>query len=311
MPLDPQPSAPGAAPRDPDTAVRRALLWWFQAPASAHVAVNFAIDFSQARAYLARLAAQDAAAETSATGQPPARVTVQHLLVAAVARSLAAFPLANAQIVGRRIVVRERVGVAMPVNLLGHPGGKRRELGVSILADADRLSLRELAVRGQGAVAQERSGRGTNRLVRQAVRLAERAPPWAFYGVMDGYERLRQGRLGSELVYRAAPATTLISNAGAPFQPVPGVLFRGGALSPPTRLGHVGTVWGTSTVQDEVVVVDGQPAVRPMLPLLLLFDHRLLDGVAAGRLALHFAGLLTRPEEAFGPTGQAHRPGSG
>lgn len=310
MPTDPTAAAtppPAAGPRDPHTAVRRALLWWFQAPATAHVAVNFAIDFTQARAYLARLADR---ASPAAGGQAPApRVTVQHLLVAAVARSLAAFPLANAQIVGRRIVLRERVGVAMPVNLLGHPGGARRELGITVVADADRLSLRELAERGTRAVAQERSGRGTNRLVRQVVRLAERAPPWAFDGLMDGYERVRQGRLGAELVYRAVPATTLISNAGAPFQAVPGVLFRGGALSPPTRLGHVGTVWGTSTVQDEVVVVDGQPAVRPMLPLLLLFDHRLLDGVAAGRLALHFAGILADPAQAFGPTGEAHRVG--
>lgn len=318
MPAAPPPAAPsgpaaapasGGAPRNPDTAVRRALLWWFQAPASAHVAINFAIDFSPARDYLATLAAQDAAAAGPAEGPRAERVTVQHLLVGAIARSLAAFPLANAQIVGKRIAMRDRVGVAMPVNLLGHPGGARRELGVMVLADADRLSLREIAARSRRSVAQERTGRSTNRWMRQVVSMAERAPPWAFYRAMDSYERLRQGRLGSALVYRAVPATTLISNAGAPFQAVPGVLFRGGALSPPTRLGHVGTVWGTSTVQDEVIVVDGQPAVRPMLPLLLLFDHRLLDGVAAGRLALHLAGLLSRPDLAFGPTGEA--PGVG
>ena len=40
-----------------------------------------------------------------------------------------------------------------------------------------------------------------------------------------------------------------------------------------------------------------------MLPMMLLFDHRLIDGVMAGRLAKTFGELLRDPGAAFGPDG--------
>jgi len=283
----------GDVPRNPNTAVRRALLWWFRPPASPYVSLNFAVEFGPARAYLDRLAKQEGT-----------RVTVQDLLAAAVARTLHAHPLANAQIVRNRIVLRERVGVAVPVNLLGHPGGARRELGVTVVARAESLSLRDLAETGRRSVAQERQGHGTNGLIRALTRLAEIVPQPVFFAAMDVVDQLRQAPLSGEWMFRAMPATTLLSNAGAAFSKVSGVVFRGASISPPPRLGHVGTVWGVSAVQDEVVVADGQPAVRPMLPIVLVFDHRLVDGVAAGRLALYFAGILADPETSFGPRGR-------
>lgn len=128
-------------------AVRRVLLWWFDEPAVAHVSLNFAVDVGPARAYLERLAAQEGP-----------RVSLQHLLVAAIGRVLQEFPLANAQIRGRRILRREQVGVAMPVNLLGHPGEARRELGLALVEDAGRQSLREIAAQTAGKVRRERQG---------------------------------------------------------------------------------------------------------------------------------------------------------
>jgi len=284
----------GSQPSNPNTAIRRALLWWFQSPAAAHVSFNFAVDFSASRAYLDRLAQG-----------PGPRVTVQHLLAAAVGRSLREFPLANAQIVRNRIVMRDRVGVAMPVNLLGHAGGKQRELGLALIEDAGGRSLREVAGSGASAVREEREGKGTNPLVKAMVRLAEGLPQPAFFGVMDLFERAREAPGLSGMIHRAAPATTLLSNAGAPFSAVPGMLFRGASLSPPPRLAHAGTVWGCSTVQDEAIVLDGQVCVRPMLPMVLIFDHRLIDGVAAGRLAVRFASILKAPAEEFGHDGGA------
>lgn len=284
-------------PRNPASAVRRILLWWFQAPANAHVSLNFAVDFTAARAYLDRLAQQDGS-----------RVSVQHLLAAAIGRTLAEHPLANAQIVANRIRMRDTVGIAMPVNLLGHPGGRKRELGLMVLERADSRTLRDVAEASTRTVKAERSGQTSLGLVRLVIALAERAPQPLFFAGMDAYELLRQRPLTAELFFRVAPVTTLLSNAGAPFQQLPGVLFRGAAISAPTRLGHVGTVWGVSTVQEEVVAVDGQPAVRPMLPLVIIFDHRLIDGVAAGKLALRFAEILQDPEACFGPEGRLAPP---
>lgn len=285
-------SAESHAPRNPDSAIRRALLWWFQAPATAHVSVNVAIDFTAARAYLDQLDARDGV-----------RVSVQHLLCAAIGRTLAAWPLANAQIIGNRIRMRDRVGVATPVNLLGHPGGRQRELGLMLIEDCDRLSLREIAARSRRTVSDERAGRSSNGMVAFFVRLAEGAPQPLFFRAMDIYERLRRWPWIQDRLFRAAPATTLLSNVGAPFDARPGVLFRGAALAPPARLAHAGTVWGISTIQDEAVVVDGRVEVRPMLPVVLIFDHRLIDGVVAGKLVMHLASILDDPAAVFGRDG--------
>jgi pyruvate dehydrogenase E2 component (dihydrolipoamide acetyltransferase) len=264
-------------------------MWWFAKPANPYVVINFVVDFTNARAWLAQVRAR--------TG---VHVSVQHLLAGAVGRTLAAFPLANAQIIRGRIVLRDKVGIAMPVNLLGHEGGAKRELGAMLVEDAGRSSVAALAEASARAASKERTGASTNPLIGAFTRIGERAPRRAVFAAMDGFEAVRELPLVSRLVYRAAPATTLLSNVGGPLGELQGALFRGGAVHPPPRLAHVGTVWGSSAVQDEVVVVDGAPAVRPMLPVLLVFDHRLVDGVVGGRMAKHFTRILQDPASVFG-----------
>ncbi len=285
---------------NPNTAVRRLLTWWFAPPANPYVVVNFSVDFTPARAFLDGLRAE--------TGH---HVSVQHLLAGAIGRTLTAFPLANAQIVRHRIVLRDKVGVAMPVNLLGHPGGKKRELGAMIVEDAGVRSLIELADVSARTVSEERSGHSTNTVIRLFTKLGERAPRRLVFAAMDRFEAARDLPGVATALHRAAPATTLLSNVGGPLGDLKGALFRGGAVQPPPRLAHVGTVWGTSMIQDEVIPVDGVPTVRPMLPVLLVFDHRLVDGVIGGRVAMHFARILQDPAAVFGVDGRERGGGAG
>ena len=44
--------------------------------------------------------------------------------------------------------------------------------------------------------------------------------------------------------------------------------------------------WEHPLYADEVVAIGGKPVVRPMLPLLLLFDHRLIDTSARALLTI-------------------------
>ncbi len=57
-------------------------------------------------------------------------------------------------------------------------------------------------------------------------------------------------------------------------------------------------------LQDEVVPVDGKPEVRTMLPMLYVFDHRLFDGVLAGKILTRLFEVLQSPEAHFGPDGR-------
>jgi pyruvate dehydrogenase E2 component (dihydrolipoyllysine-residue acetyltransferase) len=52
---------------------------------------------------------------------------------------------------------------------------------------------------------------------------------------------------------------------------------------------------GFGRIHDAVVAVDGVPAVRPLLPLVVAADHRLIDGHALSSFAADLATLLADP----------------
>lgn len=282
---------------DNASVARRTMLWWFAPPYSAYVSASGIIEFSTALAYLEQLAQQ-----------PGARVSVQHLVSAAITRVLQRYPIANARIMGGRIVRQPHVGLAMPVNLIGHNAGKSSELSMLVIPKAETLSLRGLAERCRKDVSAEREGKRTNPFLSLMFQIAQQAPLPVFYRTMDSLDRLMQNPRFAERVLSFAPVTTGITNPGAVFNEAGasgegGVWFRGVAVSLPQRLVHVGTLWGISAIQQEVVPIHGKPEVRPVLPLALIFDHRLVDGVMAGRLLMALTEILRDPAAVFGPDG--------
>ncbi|MCB9431069.1 MAG: 2-oxo acid dehydrogenase subunit E2 [Ardenticatenaceae bacterium] len=56
-------------------------------------------------------------------------------------------------------------------------------------------------------------------------------------------------------------------------------------------------ILGMGRIAEKPVVVAGALAVRPVLPLALSFDHRLIDGAAAGAFLRRLRQLLERPQE--------------
>jgi pyruvate/2-oxoglutarate dehydrogenase complex dihydrolipoamide acyltransferase (E2) component len=53
-------------------------------------------------------------------------------------------------------------------------------------------------------------------------------------------------------------------------------------------------------VHDAARVIDGAVRVRPVLPIGATFDHRLLDGYQAARLAQRFTEITGDPERPLG-----------
>lgn len=273
-------------------AVRKSLLWWFDWPGNPFVTVSGAIDFSYALDYLEQI-----------NGDPEQdTVTVHHLVAAALARLLTEYPRANARIVGKKIIPVNQVGIAMPVNLLG-VSGAQQEVGMALVEEANTLSLRAIAATTRARVRDERSGQNANPLIRLINTLGNAAPyPLlaALFNLVDHFSRIEAF---ARLLFRVAPFTTVLSNAGAAFGRIDGTLFRAAAMEVPQRIFHVGTVWGISALQDEVLAIGGVPVVRPVLPLAMVFDHRLFDGVMAGKLLVRLSEILREPESFFGPSG--------
>ena len=54
-------------------------------------------------------------------------------------------------------------------------------------------------------------------------------------------------------------------------------------------------ILGCGRVEDQAIVKKGKLKIRPQLPLVLSFDHRLHDGASAAKLLGRIKGLLSDP----------------
>jgi pyruvate dehydrogenase E2 component (dihydrolipoamide acetyltransferase) len=130
------------------------------------------------------------------------------------------------------------------------------------------------------------------------VGIAVAAPQGLVVPVIHGAERLRLAEISAaraDLVGRAREAklrredleggTFTISNLGM-FQ----VESFTAVLNPPQA-----AIVAVGAIEDRVVPVDGEPAVRPMMTLVGTFDHRAVDGAPAAGFLETLKKLLEEP----------------
>ncbi len=67
-------------------------------------------------------------------------------------------------------------------------------------------------------------------------------------------------------------------------------------IIPPPQI----AILGVNTIRDEMVVVKGQPAVRPIMGLSLSFDHRAVDGAPAAEFLQKLVAILENPVSELG-----------
>jgi pyruvate dehydrogenase E2 component (dihydrolipoamide acetyltransferase) len=100
--------------------------------------------------------------------------------------------------------------------------------------------------------------------------------------ITDISTAVREGRITPSLI---VGGTFTISNFGS----------YGTWLGTPIIRSPEVAILGTGRVQDRVVAVDGQAVVRPMLPLAISADHRLIDGHVMGAFMNELQALLENP----------------
>ncbi len=281
------------------TIIRHFTSWFFEPPNDPWVSISFSVDGRAALAYLDRLAERDRLA-----GGTGSRVSLNHLLAAIIGRVLRDHPYANARIIRGRVVQEHKVGVAMPVNLLGHEAGKSRELSIMAVEDVDRRSLRDIAGEARKTVREEREGRIQNPLIARLLPALDGTPRAVVHGALHVINRAMRVPSVARAFYNQVPVSTGLTNPGAALRANDGFQFRAAAMSVPNRLVHVATIWGAAPLQDEVMPIDGEPTVVRAIPMVLVFDHRVIDGVRAGRLVQAVADLIRDPEPVFGEDGR-------
>jgi pyruvate dehydrogenase E2 component (dihydrolipoamide acetyltransferase) len=213
------------------------------------------------------------------------RVTLTHVIGKAVAVAIAERPEVNAIVRRGRLYVRDSIDIFFQVTFdAGENLAGAKLVGVdkkSVPEIADELSQRAERIRVKKDDPTQKSASLLSRMPPVATRLAMRAAEHLTYDM-----GLNLSSLG--VPYDAFGSAMVTSVAGF------GLTVGQAPLFPPSRTPVVLTV---GAVRDAPMAVDGKVVVRPMLTIGAAFDHRVLDGYQAGRMAKRFREVLSDPEK--------------
>jgi pyruvate dehydrogenase E2 component (dihydrolipoamide acetyltransferase) len=217
-------------------------------------------------------------------------VTITHLVGKAAALAIGARPEVNAVVRRRwRVYVRESVDIFFQVAF-----DRGEDLSGAKVSRADEKSLVEIARELSERAERVRAHR--DRSLQRTQTLMHRAPAFLRGPALRVAEVLTSD-LGLDLRRFGVPydpfGSAMVTNVGTFGLPL--------GFAPLVPFARTPILVTIGTVKDAPVAVDGEVRVRPVLPLGVTFDHRLLDGYDAGQLAQTFLGVLEDPEATLGP----------
>ena len=220
------------------------------------------------------------------------KITPAHLVGKAAAYCMARRPEINGMIRGSRIYLREDVTLFFQVNIPGRGDDKAKKANLAgcTLPHAETLSLKEIALQLQEKAAKVRNGE--DKEISSNMGLIGKLPWWMVKYYLDFGSFLIYG-LNLNLGWLGLPrdpfGSVMITNVGSM-----GIDKAWAPLCPYTRVPILVTV---GSIQEKPWVVDGEVVARPIMPLGVTFDHRLIDGVHASRMAIDMKECFDNPEK--------------
>jgi pyruvate/2-oxoglutarate dehydrogenase complex dihydrolipoamide acyltransferase (E2) component len=229
------------------------------------------VDATAALAYLERLRAE--------TGE---RVTITHLVGAALGRALREVPEIRARVVLGRLVSLESCDIGFAVDI-----EQGSDLAPVKVPDVDTLSPLEVA-RAVTAGA-ERLRAHEDAAYRRTSGIVRLAPSWAMRPALS-FASLVAGGLGRAVLGQPGfpLGTAFVSNVGT--------LGLDEAFLAPLPFARTPVYLAVGAIQDRAVVVEGEVVVRPVVVLVATADHRIVDGAHAGAMAAVTRDLVLHPE---------------
>ncbi len=202
------------------------------------------------------------------------RVTPTHLVAWALTRAIAENPAANAQMRLGRVVPRKSLDICLQVSLGGDA------LTVVLIRDAQALAFEQFALAVQQKV--ERARSKDHEFTRNFALV--RMTPQFLLPLILRLASFIGNDLGIHLPALGIPrdpfGSAMITSLG-----MHGIDIGYAPLFPLARSPILLLV---GQIQDRPWVADGQVAVRRVANICATFDHRVIDGVLAGRLAASF-----------------------
>jgi pyruvate/2-oxoglutarate dehydrogenase complex dihydrolipoamide acyltransferase (E2) component len=226
-----------------------------------------------------------------------ARLTVSHLVARAAAEALKKMPDANAVLRFNRIYLRKRIGVFFQVVLREEETGKL-DLSGATLFDVEEKSLSEIVAEMEEKVMSVR--KGTDKALEKSRKSFQFVPLILMNYVL---------RLVSFLAYTL---NLDLSSFGMPKDPFGsimitniGVLGLEAAYVPIVPYSRVPILLALGAVKEVPAVVDGAVQVVKVMDINATFDHRIMEGAQAARMAAVIRAWMEDPEGHFGPIPEA------
>ena len=226
-----------------------------------------------------------------------ARLTVSHLVARAAAEALKKMPDANAVLRFNRIYLRKRIGVFFQVVLREEETGKL-DLSGATLFDVEEKSLSEIVAEMEEKVMSVR--KGTDKALEKSRKSFQFVPLILMNYVL---------RLVSFLAYTL---NLDLSSFGMPKDPFGsimitniGVLGLEAAYVPIVPYSRVPILLALGAVKEVPAVVDGAVQVVRVMDINATFDHRIMEGAQAARMAAVIRAWMEDPEGHFGPIPEA------
>ena len=259
---------------------RRMSLANWRAPTDPQVYGRMELDMTTALAY----------AETEGRGAG-IRITPTHLVARAVAVALRRHPANNVLIRWNRVYERETVDVFCQVAIPG-----KNDLSGAVIRDADTKDAASIAKELKERAARVREGSDE---LSQSRSLLDHVPAF-LYRLILGILAFLQYTLNLNLKPLGLPkdafGSVMVTSIGSLGIPE--------GWAPLVPMSRVPIVISVGALQQRPWAVDGRVEIRPICVVSAVFDHRIMDGLNAGRLAEEVQAYLRDPvrwEEAASP----------
>jgi pyruvate dehydrogenase E2 component (dihydrolipoamide acetyltransferase) len=251
------------------SARRRVAVATWRPSSDGRIYTRAEVDVTPANAYIADVRAR--------TGE---KLTLTHVIGAAVGRCMAAVPEIRARVLFGRIIQHPTCDVAFAVDVEG------RDLAPIQVRSVEVMTPLEVARALEAGAAKLRTGshEGHNR----SYSIVRHSPAWVMRPLLAATGVLVGGLGISAMGQPGFPlGTAFVSNVGT--------LGLDEAFLAPIPFARVPLYLSIGAVRDAAVVVDGAVVVRPRLVLGATADHRLVDGSHAGLLYTLLRRLILEP----------------
>ncbi len=221
------------------------------------------------------------------------KLTITHVMAKAVALVLAKMPDANAILRRNRIYLREEIGVFFQV-AMEDAETKEVDLSGATIMGAHEKTLEEIYDEFSAKASRVKKGKDKEL---EGTRSTFKKIPYRFLGWFLDLLGYLSFELNLDLRWAGVPkdpfGSAMVTNIGS--------LGLEEAYVPLVPYSHVPLLIAVGTVQDEPVVEGGHVIPGKVLRACATFDHRVLDGMHAAKMAKTITAVFDDPEGTLGP----------